>query len=79
VGYVIGVGHKAQGIRFRVYGFYNLRFWTCDEDFSPDRPKKSCQEMVGQYLRWCSMGKLGEVGSGFKVQGSEVVNYGGRL
>ena len=23
-----------------VYGFYNLSFWACDEDFAPDRTKR---------------------------------------
>lgn len=79
MGYVIGVGHKAQGIRFRVYSFYGLRFWTCDDDFSPDRPKKSCQETIGQYLIGCSMVKLR--GFELRVTGCrlQVMNYGGRL
>ena len=57
--YVIGVGHKAQGIRFK----------TCDKDFSPNRKNSSCQEMIGQYLRGLSMGPLEE---GFKVASCEL-------
>jgi len=26
--------------------------------FAPNRKNSSCQEMIGQYLRWYSMGKL---------------------
>jgi len=34
--------------------------------FAPNRKNSSCQEMVGQYLRCCSMGKL-VLGTGYWV------------
>ena len=65
-------------------GFLGLRFLRfkvldCDENFSPDRPKESCQETIGQSLRGCSMGTSGSKVQRFEVQGSEVVNYDGWL
>jgi len=54
--------------RSHLHGFYELKFRTCDEDFSPNRKNSSCQEMVGQYLRGCSMGNL-VLGTGYWVLG----------
>ena len=41
-------------LNVEIYGFIN-------EDFTPNRKNSSCQEMGGQYLRWCVIKNLCEI------------------
>ena len=47
------------------------------EVFAPNRKNSSCQEMVGQYLRWYSIGNLW--GSGLRVTGYGFAGCGLRV
>ena len=47
--------------------FLRLRFWTCDEDFSPDRPKKILSGDDRAVFERVIHGDLWEVGTGYWV------------
>jgi len=55
-----------------VYGFDVEIYGFIMKSFAPNRKKSSCQEMIGQYLRGCSMGYLWVLGTGYWVESAEV-------
>ncbi len=48
-------------LKVEIYGFM-MRI------FAPNRKNRSCQEMGGQYLRWCSMGTSARLVQGLRLK-----------